>query len=439
MRTNCLAVVAVVILSAGRAMAQVVSGAGVEARGTCVVVRPGVVRIEGQAVRIANAVTLPETPAGYRDVVDEEYVLSSDAPQAYVSGTHLRGCCFRADGGGTVLPGCLVPGSVVVKLSSDGTVMTAGKDYRIDEKWAALGRIEGGRIAMDAKVKISYRVGWMRVDGVDVDRRGEVKVVLGMPKKNTPVVPDAAEGTVRLANVLRPYHEGGVSPADVFPVKEAFPEPDREEMERRGLLVRRTLEKLRRGDAVTVVMWGDSVTAGGDATPGNSFAEVFPRLLQDRFPLAKVTAVNAGVGATTTDMRLPKLKDEVLSHRPDLVVVEFVNDMGYTEAHERKNMEAAIAAIRDVGADVILITPHFTMPEMMGLPDARGRETRDTVRVLRKVAKEQRVGLADVSRRWEHLALEGIPYVIYLENGINHPDDRGHAMFVKELLTFFPR
>ena len=57
---------------------------------------------------------------------------------------------------------------------------------------------------------------------------------------------------------------------------------------------------------------------------------------------------------------------------------------------------------------------------------------------LRKFAAEHQVALADVSRRWEHLEVEGIPYIALLHNGINHPDDRGHELFVKELLTFFP-
>src|SRR5215471_6921586 len=144
-----LTIAALTLFAAAPALGQVLSGAKVEARGAAVVVQPGLARVEGKDVRIGGPATLAVTPPGYREVTDEEYVLSSDVPQTYAKGTHLRGCCFRADGTGTALPGCLVPGSVVVKLP-DGTVMEAGKDYRIDETWAALGRIDGGRIAKDA-------------------------------------------------------------------------------------------------------------------------------------------------------------------------------------------------------------------------------------------------------------------------------------------------
>ena len=43
----------------------------------------------------------------------------------------------------------------------------------------------------------------------------------------------------------------------------------------------------------------------------------------------------------------------------------------------------------------------------------------------------------DASARWEHLHREGIPYVTLLLNGINHPDDRGHALFADELIRCF--
>ena len=56
---------------------------------------------------------------------------------------------------------------------------------------------------------------------------------------------------------------------------------------------------------------------------------------------------------------------------------------------------------------------------------------------LRKFAASHGLALADASARWEHLWKEGIPYVTLLRNGINHPDDRGHALFADELMRCF--
>jgi hypothetical protein len=74
----------------------------------------------------------------------------------------------------------------------------------------------------------------------------------------------------------------------------------------------------------------------------------------------------------------------------------------------------------------------------MNKEEPRGGETRSGVAVLQSVAREKGAGVADASRRWAHLEAEGIPYITLLANGINHPDNRGHEMFARELLTFFP-
>lgn len=74
---------------------------------------------------------------------------------------------------------------------------------------------------------------------------------------------------------------------------------------------------------------------------------------------------------------------------------------------------------------------------MMGTTDLRTGETRAAVGFLKEFAAENNVGLADASRRWAHLWQEGLPYMTLLNNGINHPDDRGHWLFVQELQEFF--
>lgn len=46
--------------------------------------------------------------------------------------------------------------------------------------------------------------------------------------------------------------------------------------------------------------------------------------------------------------------------------------------------------------------------------------------------------VAGASRRGAHLEQEGIPYITLLANGSNYPDNRGHELFAREHLTFFP-
>ena len=200
------------------------------------------------------------------------------------------------------------------------------------------------------------------------------------------------------------------------------------------------LAKLRGGRPVTVVCWGDSVTVGGDAsTPAMGYVGRFETMLQQRFPNAKIRVVNAGIGGSSTRGRLKDLQKEVLDHKPDLVTLEFVNDMGIPEPELQRSYSEILRRVREAGAALILITPHFTMPDWMKLPNGRGPDGRHAVAFLRRFAAEQKVPLADASRRWEQLEALGIPYETLLMNGINHPDDRGHLIFAEELMRLFPK
>jgi hypothetical protein len=118
-------------------------------------------------------------------------------------------------------------------------------------------------------------------------------------------------------------------------------------------------------------------------------------------------------------------------------VIEFVNDMGFSPELMRANYYKAIAQVRAIGGEVILVTPHFTMPSMMGFTDVWGTDKRAACQALREIAEEKQVGLADAARVWQHLAKVGLPYTTLLYNGINHPDDHGHQIFIDELLKFF--
>jgi hypothetical protein len=60
------------------------------------------------------------------------------------------------------------------------------------------------------------------------------------------------------------------------------------------------------------------------------------------------------------------------------------------------------------------------------------------VPVLRELASNNDyVALADVFERWTHLNKEGFhPDWLYV-NGLNHPNNRGHAIYAEELLRCF--
>lgn len=430
-----VSLVACLLFRCDTADAQVIDGLGImSAGGTTVTVSPGRCRVSGRVIALQTTAILELAASAAVQVQGESYSLAPTLAQRWGPGTHLKGCSTT-----NPLPNRLTPGSVRVVLP-DGTIAAPGTDYELGTQWATLARLPNGRITTDTQVRVDYSVGQMRIDAICITAGGKAIIVPGTAAKASPTLPKIPGGDYHLANVFFPCNSTSIEGWQLFPVGEPYAEPTPAQTVDRSRPIAHTLKKLRNGEAVTIVTWGDSVTVGGDtSSPDLAYANLFIRRLRQRFPQARIRHVNAGIGATNTEGRLPAFTTEVLAYHPDLVTIEFVNDMDFPEQKLRSNYDHALSELRAIDSDTILITPHFTMPEFMQKSVPRGAETRPAVFTLRSIAAEHGIALADASRRWAHLEQEGIPYTAYLYNGINHPDDRGHELFVKELMTLFPR
>jgi acyl-CoA thioesterase-1 len=89
------------------------------------------------------------------------------------------------------------------------------------------------------------------------------------------------------------------------------------------------LAKARRGEEICVAAIGGSITAGGLQTkdPKNRYIARVADWFTKTFPKAKVRFVNAGIGGTNSLYGAMRVQRDVLSKKPDLVIVEYaVND-----------------------------------------------------------------------------------------------------------------
>ena len=100
--------------------------------------------------------------------------------------------------------------------------------------------------------------------------------------------------------------------------------------------LQRVLAKARRGKKITVGIIGGSITAGASAsTPEKHYSGVLLHWLKKTFPKTQFDLVNAGIGATGSDYGCLRVRHDLLSHNPDLVVVEFAcNDRNTQESAE---------------------------------------------------------------------------------------------------------
>jgi lysophospholipase L1-like esterase len=296
----------------------------------------------------------------------------------------------------------------------------------------------------------SYRHSLLRMDTVQVSAEGKASLKPGEPHISAPVPPNADPGCVAIAHILTGYRATEVTLDAIYPITETAEQAITASTPGR---IPKTLAKLKAGQSVTIVCWGDSVTEGGNASkPELRYVDVFATGLRFQFPQAKIDVHNISAGGSNSRQWLypekypyknlhgsenPARFENVLNAKPDLVTIEFVNDAGLTPALVEETYGEILRRLEPGGTEVILITPHFTMWKMMGFKGMREAERRPYVLALRGFAEKHHVALADAAARWEHLAKEGLPYLTLLHNTINHPDDRGHQLFAEELWKCF--
>ena len=198
----------------------------------------------------------------------------------------------------------------------------------------------------------------------------------------------------------------------------------------------KTQQKLRAGGKIRLVAYGDSITAGGEATaPDLIFWERWAAALRQKYPNATVETVNGATGGDSTVQGLQRLAEKVLAQKPDLVLIGFgMNDHnrgGVPLAAFADNLRTMIDRVRaDTGAEIVLFSAfppnpkwHYGTHNMAAYAAA-----------TEAVAREKHCAFADVYRLWEQFAGKKKPED-FLGNNINHPNDFGHWIYFQALVA----
>jgi hypothetical protein len=343
----------------------------------------------------------------------------------------------------------LDPESLVVKTAPgrEGTLLQRGRDWEADTEWGTVGRLAGGRIGEGEPVWASYRAALRRIDSVVRVTDGTLELVRGEPQIVLCEPPSIPAGSERLVNVYLPGRIERLSDANLFPILESVfpPRPKDQPPEARARLPE-TLRRLEAGETLKILAWGDSVTTYG------RWQSMFVERLKARYPQAKIELVTEAWGGRNTGSYLAEppgsdhnYREKVLEARPHLIISEFVNDAGMAPADVDQRYGRLLADFRGIGAEWIILTPHYVMPEWMG-PGFVERGQRDIdddprpyVAGLKAfvAAHPEHVALADAARRYGRLWRQGIPYLTLMENNINHPNVAGHQIFADALDELF--
>lgn len=347
--------------------------------------------------------------------------------------------------------GALDPTSLKVASGTEhnAVIYELGRDYDADLKYGSVGRLSEGRIEPEQPVYISYKYTEQRLDSVILDASGNILLRPGIPHIATPLPPELSQGETRLANV---FVEGRMKKLDAdhcFPVlEENYHEEPRPSLSVAKQFLPETMSRLCNGEKLKILAWGDSVTDASFLSDMDNerWQAQFAVRLKKHFPEAQIEVVTEAWGGRTTSAYLAEpagsihnYADKVLGAKPDLIVMEFVNDSGLPDGEVKRVYDKLLEDIRGIGAEWIIITPHYICPDWMGLTRQReiDDDPRGYVKFLRAFTAKNQIPLADASHRYGHLWRQGIPYNTFMMNNINHPDARGMKLFADSLMELF--
>ncbi|HYG76784.1 MAG TPA: SGNH/GDSL hydrolase family protein [Planctomycetota bacterium] len=197
-----------------------------------------------------------------------------------------------------------------------------------------------------------------------------------------------------------------------------------------------TLAKLKQKEPLSVVLYGDSISHGLNAsglTKAPPFQPPYGQLVVDKLKKvygSEITFTNPSVPGWSTNQGVANLK-KVTDAKPDLVIIAF----GMNDASGRMAPEKYSAAITQMmtgikqaqpNAEFVLVATMLGNPEWTGASPEHYPKFRDE---LAKLCKEGAV-LADCTSMWTEL-LKTKKIADITGNGVNHPNDFAHRIYAQ--------
>lgn len=193
--------------------------------------------------------------------------------------------------------------------------------------------------------------------------------------------------------------------------------------------IQQTMLKAQRGEAITVAFLGGSITQGSLAsTQDCCYASLVYDWWVRRFPNSLVTLNNAGIGATTSQYGVARVKKDVLNPGADFVLTEFaVND---------ENTEFFCETYEGL---VRTVLSHSSKPALLLMNNARFDDGSSAEQMHLKVAKHYNVPMVSQRSVIFKAISEGLVDASSISPDYLHPNDEGHRMVADVIISMLER
>ncbi len=183
--------------------------------------------------------------------------------------------------------------------------------------------------------------------------------------------------------------------------------------------------KAAKKEPIVVGIIGGSITEGAAASkPENRYGNLVYKWWQKKFPQTDVKFVNAGIGATCSDMGTHRVISNLLSYEPDFVVVEYaVNDRDHQMVEE--TMEGLVRQILSSSKKPALV--------LLFMMDNNGGSTQTEHAAIGKYYDLPMISFKDAL--WPEVQAGNIKWD-EIEQDAVHPNDKGHEYVAKFITTY---
>lgn len=194
--------------------------------------------------------------------------------------------------------------------------------------------------------------------------------------------------------------------------------------------------KLQTGGPFKIVSYGDSITAGGDAsTPDLQFPRRFAAYLQQKFPRAQIQIQDASIPGYTSRQAIEWFDQKITPiQNIDLVLLGFgMNDHNKLEvggndpATFQTNLVTLVRRIRETKAADTILFSAFPPNENWRFGSHRMAAYAEATR---QAADQTGSPYANVFAIWQKI-LQRKDQPSLLANNINHPNDFGHYLYLQ--------
>jgi lysophospholipase L1-like esterase len=175
------------------------------------------------------------------------------------------------------------------------------------------------------------------------------------------------------------------------------------------ILPLKVFRKLQAGGKQTVVVYGTSVSIGGE------WAQAVRDYFEARFP-GQVTFINQAVSGKHSRWGLEQLDERVIAVKPDLLFLEFaINDAatkhGISTEACASNLDAMVQRVRAAhpSVEIVLQTMNAAWDSPVSAPKKYASDRpqlADYYAVYRRYAQDQGLPLLDHFPVWNHILLE---------------------------------